>query len=65
VKWQVQVTFEDSATRYSEIRTYTFPAEITEVAAEERIKADAQAIKAALGRLSNLRPLERRVLLFY
>jgi hypothetical protein len=65
VKWQIQVTFEGSATRYSEIRTYTFPAETTEAAVEEKIEADARAIKAALGRLSNLKPLERRVLLFY
>ena len=65
VKWQVQVTFEDSATHYSENRDYTFPAETTEAAVEEKVTADARAIKAALGRLSNLRPLERRVLLFY
>lgn len=54
INWLVTVTFADSATGFSSIKTYSFPMGTTQAAAQAAITADGNNLKGALASASTL-----------
>lgn len=54
INWLVDVTFNDSASGYSQDKTYSFPMGTTQASAVQTITADGTALKTALASASTL-----------